>query len=743
MVEYVMQWNQGYMSFIRHLGPILLAGCVASAAADYHAGKTPSDLSAQPVLAVDWLSGGRPLPDLSMLLEAPAGKSGQIVARDGHLAFPDGRRFRIWGMNATGQGGLPAKENAARVAARLAGLGINCIRFHMLDRVAPGGLIAAQRDDTRHLDPGQLDKLDFFIAELKQRGIYTDLNLNVGRTYKAGDGVKDFEYLGFAKAVTFYDERLLELQREFARHLLTHKNPYTGLPYTHEPAVVLVEFLNENSLVEAWMDNRLRGQNTRQNPGTWTDIPASYGADLTARYNAWLKEKYAPPVLRSWREAAGLAAAAPIPRLHPDQFARAPQDQFHAEAEFYLEVERDFYQGMARFLRADLRVKSLLMGNSDHGHHKTGYPQLAGISLLDVVDSHVYWQHPNYVSDPQSGRKTGFAIGNTPMVDDPLHSTVVQLSRSAFAGQPFTVSEVNHPFPNEFACEGIPILAAYGALQDWDGIFWYTLAHQEIGSLKPVMNGHFDHAMEPVKLAQIPAGALLFLRADVRPARTTRERSYTREQVRESIRLSAKEHRPYFTPGFPLALPLQHGSRIASLAGPATAVPAWTNSNPLVSDTGELTWRHGEAGSGLVAVNTDRSQALVGFVGVRPARLKNLAVEVRPAFCAITLGALDSRSISQSGRLLLTATARMANTGMVWNGPRNSLETWGGAPTRIEPVAGRIHLTQLDRVKSITARPLDGAGMAAGDRISAVQDGDRWTLSIAAPALSYLITVAR
>ena len=48
-----------------------------------------------------------------------------------------------------------------------------------------------------------MDKLDFFVAELKQRGIYTDLNLNVARPYKAGDGVKDYEYLGFAKAVTF------------------------------------------------------------------------------------------------------------------------------------------------------------------------------------------------------------------------------------------------------------------------------------------------------------------------------------------------------------------------------------------------------------------------------------------------------------------------------------------------------------------------------------------------------------
>jgi hypothetical protein len=30
------------------------------------------------------------------------------------------------------------------------------------------------------------------------------------------------------------------------------------------------------------------------------------------------------------------------------------------------------------------------------------------------------------------------------------------------------------PFPNDYAAEGIPILAAYGALQDWDAIMMYT-----------------------------------------------------------------------------------------------------------------------------------------------------------------------------------------------------------------------------------------------------------------------------
>ena len=140
-----------------------------------------------------------------------------------------------------------------------------------------------------------------------------------------------------------------------------------------------------------------------------------------------------------------------------------------------MDLEQRYFREMARYLREDLGVKPPLAATSDHNHGKSGYPLLASTSQLDIVDGHVYWQHPNYLTDSATGRRKGFEIPNTPMVNDPSHSSVVQLSRTAMAGKPYTVSEVNHPFPNEYACEGIPILAAYAALHDWDGIFWYTL----------------------------------------------------------------------------------------------------------------------------------------------------------------------------------------------------------------------------------------------------------------------------
>src|SRR5256885_5901446 len=122
------------------------------------------------------------------------------------------------------------------------------------------------------------------------------------------------------------------------------------------------------------------------------------------------------------------------------------------------------------------------------------------------------------------------------MVNDPLKSTVVELSRTAFAGKPYTVSEVNHPFPNEYGSEGIPILAAYAALQDWDSVFWYTF-EPKLADWKPVIGDPFDISHDPVKMTQLAAGAVLLVRAGASAARQGVGRSSSHAQGDASLRL--------------------------------------------------------------------------------------------------------------------------------------------------------------------------------------------------------------
>jgi len=696
-----------------------------------------SQVATQP-FAIDHFLRQDSNADVSFLLDAPAGKHGFIRDVGGHLAH-DAGRIRFWGVNNTGfvKGSalLPPKEDAAMWAAELGRLGINCVRFHFLDRSTnqiPRGLIDGTRNGSRAFDREQVDRLDYFVFELKNRGIYSDLNLNVGRDYKPGDEVPDASLIGSAKAMTYIGPRLLELQREYARLLLTHYNPYTRSEYRNEPAIAIVELVNENSVLEFWSRNWLRGELKPGAPRYQLDFTPYYEKILTDRYNEWLRKRMTPQELARFRALAGARPGEPVPRLRREEFADAPKDRFYTEAAFYTDVEATFFREMKSYLKDTLGVKSLVTGTADHTYFIPGLPLLRSTSsIMDIVDAHVYWQHPAI-----------FGKRNTPMVNDPLHATVVKLTRSAFLGKPLVVTEVNHPQPNEYLSEMIPILAAYGAFQDWDGIFFYTFEPKLRGEWQALLADPFDITEDPVRIAQLPAGALLFLR-DVKPATSVVERRYSTEQVNESLRLPESEM-PYFTPGFPLSIPLRHGSRVRCLDCPSAPWPADDTAAPYISDTGELAWYDSPEKGGVVTVDTERSQALVGFVRAQGKATRHLSADVKNDFCAITLSSLDGKPLARSARLLLTATAREQNTGSKWNERHTLWEEFGTPPTLIEPVTGWVMLRNIEGVVAINVTALDGSARPLGPPARARRLEAGWEFSVGdKPATTYLIEPVR
>ncbi len=677
--------------------------------------------------------------DLSFLLDPPAGKSGYLEARDGHIVKPGGERVRLWGVNVTdwspGSVTIPPKEDAPVYASILARFGVNCVRLHFLDLPAPRGLISDAHDDSQHFDPVQLDRLDYWFAEIKKRGIYSDLNLVVGRSYRAGDGVPGYGDIGWAKALTYFDPRLIELQKDYARQLLTHHNPYTGLEYRHDPAIAIIEMLNENSLVEAWYGGGLRSEG-RAPPGQeLTPVPAYYSAMLDRMYGDYIS-RMDPAEQATLRARSGVANGAPVPRLNPEDFAAAPDVRFHAEAAFYMEIERGFFKEMQIFLKETLGAQSLLIGSNDHTYSQSGYPNVWSNATLDVLDGHMYWQHPAH-----------HAGQNTPMVNDPAHSIVARLSRTAMSGKPFTASEVNHIFPGDWISEGIPILASYAGLQDWDGVLWYTFEPKLDPDWKAHVGDTFDLSLDPVRMPQLAAGALMFLRGDVSPAKSTVERTYTMEQVRESLRLPTSE-KPFYTPGFPLSLALQHKMRVGSFDGPPTGLPEQLDvpsASPLISDTGELAWHTLPEGAGLVTVDTPNTQALVGFLKAhrRAAATRNLAADIDNTFCAIPLRALDGQPVIHASNLLLTAGGRVENTGLRWNESRKEVVEFGGPPSVIEPVRGQLTFMGLEGALAVLLYPLDGAGHALGDPLPAHHTPEGWSVSIGKPPTTWYEVVVK
>lgn len=664
--------------------------------------------------------GGRSPADVSFLLDAPAGKHGFVHAQGGHLATGDGKWIRLWGVNLTdwspGSTMIPAKEDAHLWAATLARYGVNCVRLQFLDLPAPRGLIAPGRTDTRAFDPAQLDREDYFLAELEKQGIYIDINLLVGRPFLSGDGVADADKIHEgAKGISLFDKTLIELQKDYARQLLTHVNPYTRRSYADDPAVAIVEINNENAI---WL-------------GFHGPSPF-YDRELDATYNEWLMRNTTAAEIDALRHATGAQNNDPIPLLEGREVSAVSKDRFDIESRFYLWLESGYFTSMRDFLRRDLGIRCVILATADHSHHNTGYPLLLATSSFDVLDGHDYWQHP-------WERKV-----KSPMVDDPLNSTVVELSRTAEAGRPYTVSEVNEAFPNDYGAEQIPILAAWAGFEDWDAVMWYTFEPKKDPAWKPYIGDPFDISLDPIKMPELAAGALMFLRSDVKAARETLLRSYSAEEVFDTYRMEEKD-RPYFTPGFPLWKPLEEGSRIESLDDGVThKLAATAEPDPIRSDTGEVAWSWSKADAGQVTIDTPRSQALIGFASAERRQLANLSAQVTNPFSVIVLTSLDARPIAHSAHLLLVAGVRAVNTGMMWNAGHTGLAQWGGAPTLIEAVQGNVTLRGLDGAKSVALQALDGAGRPLGDPIAAAHHGDTWQVALGSPVTTwYAVTVER
>jgi hypothetical protein len=239
---------------------------------------------------IPWDDASPSATDVSYLSPAPAGAHGRIkVVGDRFVESGTGRPIRFLGTNITAGAAFPAHADAERLAAHLAKMGINLVRFHHLQNeweLNAGGSIWKPGHVFQELDPGQLDKLDYLVAALKRHGIYVNLNLQTTRRYlpEMGFPLSVLQIpMSFDKMIDKVDRHMIDLQKSYARALLDRVNPYSGLRYRDEPALAMVEINNENSLV-GWPG---------QAPGAdLNTLPEPFRQEVVFKWNGWLKDHY-------------------------------------------------------------------------------------------------------------------------------------------------------------------------------------------------------------------------------------------------------------------------------------------------------------------------------------------------------------------------------------------------------------------------------------------------------------------
>jgi len=232
--------------------------------------------------------------DFSWLSSGPAGADGFVRIRHGQF-YTEHHRLRIWGVNLCfGANFPPSHQIAETVAAHLAKLGVNGVRMHHHDTApAPRGVWDGYRNGRRLLDPVQLDRQDYLMAQLIRHGIYINLNLHVGRTFTEKEG---FVSRGLPRAarydkyILYFDPRMRERFKEFCRAYLTHYNPYRHRRRVEDPGIAMIEITNENPF-------------SRRGPELALELPEPYRSEFQALWNRWLKKRYGTTAAlrRAWQ----------------------------------------------------------------------------------------------------------------------------------------------------------------------------------------------------------------------------------------------------------------------------------------------------------------------------------------------------------------------------------------------------------------------------------------------------------
>ncbi len=588
--------------------------------------------------------------DISFVFEQekPAGKHGFLKTAGNHFIFEDGTPVRFWGTNMNSGACFPPKEHAPSLARRLAMQGLNMVRFHQMDgewgrpnlfQFAKGPLL----DNTQSLDPQSLDRLDYFIACLKEEGIYVYMDFLTYRRFRTGDGVENASgMIDSGRPQCLYNRRMIELQKKFIKDLMTHVNPYTGLAYLDDPCIALSEFVNESS------------------PHVHRPIVEPYRHELAELYRSW-------------------AAAKGLPQKSDEELDFDEPDQ--AVHEFFMVIFKQYIAEMTAFAR-DLGIKYPLTGSNQVHAMATAEAHVD----CDFMDNHAYvWLHD----------QSSFTNKNYLEHDSSFGS---MLATAALPDKPLFISEWDACWPNEYRAAATLHLAGVMGLQDWGGATIHTYRYgnnveewltSRMGR-ELVLNGSYgrgcwDNYNDPAKFGLFYHAALIVRRADVSPA----EQEVIVDAPDRSVR-------PYHNIDALDVLPEQHrikiqlpGQKIGP--GPTVNISAARDVGAEIrSDNGQM-YRNKKLGNGWI--DTLRTKVVYGMRRRQEqVELSGLSVTAVNDFYTLALSALDDQPLSSSQNMLLTAVGRADNKGARYNAARTSQIDEGPGPIEIEVIKAELVL---------------------------------------------------
>lgn len=603
--------------------------------------------------------------------QRPAGKHGFLKVDGEAFSFDDGTRARFFGTNFNGGACFPEHAYSEKVARRLAQCGCNIVRFHQLDAEWNTTNIfsfskGVRLSTTRQLDAESMDRLDYLVYCLKKEGIYCYLDMLTYRKFKSGDGVENaLELLDAAKPYCIFDRRLIELQKEYARQLWTHYNPYTELCYKDDPVFVLCEIVNETDLYS----------------GVNCAIKAEpYVGEFRELFAVWLKEN----------------------GIELDAYACDVNVNTEPVLRFKMYLSQKYYKEMYDYIRS-LGVVIPLTG--------TNWTRESAIfrdvmTDMDFTDSHYY------IYDWRWGEEeklcTQRSISGTPVTG------FAKPAKMRSFDKPFFVSEWDMPWPNPHRAEAPVFFAAINNLQNWSGLAIHTYSYgtrladmdllgKEVSSSSiggiPYREGIFSAWNDPAKFGLFYHSALIVRRGDVAPATTKVGVNITEldKTVWTAMHHGIEKHQ------VASCLDGKCPNADMTVDEHETFVEA---DGEILSDNGQM-YRSWKKGYGYI--DSPLSKCVYGSLKKQgKIEITDVCVSCDTDFAVIAISSLTDAPIAASDNILLTTVGRARNTGCETDGDK--LLSFGRAPIQIELIEATISIRTEQstlRVHAINAEGFD------------------------------------
>lgn len=648
--------------------------------------------------------------DMSKYLDAPAGKHGRLKVQGEKFVFEDGTSIKFWGTNLLGDSCFPEKEIADELSQSIAQCGYNVVRFSEFD--GENGILC---EDGVTVNQEKLGKMAYLISQLEKRGVYTYLTFTSLRETTENIKAKDNQDVadGF-KLKGFIDEGLIGAQKDFVKQILTYQSPYTGKRLGDSNSLVMVEFMDSNTMFE--YTSGYSEFSTHSN---------EYRSEIKNLFNEYLIKKYKTTsnLKKVWKGTYDLQ---PHENLENSsvELKSVWRDFLYSDERitdiqmFFAELQLKYYEEMKNTL-TDIGVNVLSTCNSNAiGNIDTADSYMN--SQTDFISRKSFWPEPSAKNSKKLTDDMVMPHYNS-VISETYGGIFGELAKNRVLGTPYVVSGWSVLETNSFLSEMPLIMATLSARQGWNSISYAFVTDNFNFDGDYKIEDFYSAYRHPIRMAMMPVSAMLFYTTD--ESKKEKSTVYTENEInsfdeldeyeKETLIAKSLDAKFYANKDMYFYNPFTRFSNYELLGGKfgikisekSQKKTVYSNNNHQKITQDGMVWNIAEQ---TFEITTDYVQAATGILA-KPIDMNNLYFELGTYSDAqnwgttVSLASVDNKKIKESERMLLTTVSRAFNSNFqtarvrydsVIKSPKTSgiVYNTGDAPVMVEAVHGRFVL---------------------------------------------------